>query len=113
MPLKNGNINTENQSAKGDALKDVRVLNDDDTTFGLPGMIFYGGLAMFGALIFVMRSAWYFPAVAAVIYFMAMFPIHENDPRGLWNWLGALKRPAYWSGGKVTRRWLEVLEEKE
>ncbi len=90
-------------------LREVQVLSQDQLTSGLPTKIFGGGLALSVAFMFILP--WYIGVLFGVVYFFAMYSIHENDSRAIVAWRRALtKRSNYWSAGQVKRKRFNVID---
>lgn len=89
----------EDSNLKDDALRDSSVINDDGLLFGLPSTIFIGGVAL--SIVFIFMLHWAVGAVFGVVYFLAMYGIHEEDPKALRGWMNAAlsRRKDAWSGG--------------
>jgi hypothetical protein len=101
----------DDTTVNGQALRDVRVMNDEGLTFGLPGPLFFGGLALSGAFAFLLP--WFVGVLFGIVYFMAMYGIHTNDPKALTAWVEALNRCNVWSGGTNKGRQIFYLSEGE
>jgi type IV secretory pathway TrbD component len=80
-----------------DSLKDIRVLNDPDLTFGLPKKLFWGGIAI--TLAFTYMLPWYIGLMFGMVYFATAYAIHKDDPHALPMWTRALRRGTHWSAG--------------
>lgn len=88
----------EDSNLKDDALRDSSVINDDGLILGLPSTIFIGGVVF--SLLFGAVLHWVIGVVFAVVYFIAMYSIHEDDPKALRGWTNAAlrRRKDAWSG---------------
>lgn len=84
---------------KDDALRDTSVINDHSAVLGLPTAIFGGGVVF--TLLFAVVLHWTVGIVFGIVYFIAMYSIHEDDPKALRGWLNAAarRRKEAWSGG--------------
>jgi hypothetical protein len=90
-------------------LREVQVLSHEQLILGLPSKIFGGGLALSVAFMFILP--WYIGVIFGVIYFFAMYTIHEKDSRAIIAWRRALtKRSNYWSAGQIKRKRFIVID---
>jgi hypothetical protein len=84
-------------------LKEVQVFTQDQTTYGLPTQIFFGGLVTTVGLIFTLP--WFFGALFGVVFFFSMYSIHKTDTRAIVAWSRSVYRRANsWSAGFVRRK---------
>jgi hypothetical protein len=95
------------------SLKDVSVMNDDGETLGLPSSLFFLGVAT--TLVFTFMLRWYIGAAFGLVYFLAMYTIHDEDPKALQSWADALlgRRHVVWSGGKFKNRRIFIIDKKD
>ncbi|RZI40353.1 hypothetical protein EGT07_23715 [Herbaspirillum sp. HC18] len=101
----------DERDQKDQSLKDVRIMNDEGLTFGLPGTLFWGGVAL--TLVFAFILPIIFGVAFGLVYFMAMYGIHTNDPKALEAWVEAMGRNTVWSGGSHKGRQISYLLERE
>lgn len=102
---------TDEKDQQNQSLKDVRIMNDEGLTYGLPSTLFFGGLAL--STVFVLVLPWITGVAFALVYFLAMYQIHANDPKALQAWAEAMRRCSVWSGGSHKGRQIFYLLERE
>ena len=98
---------------KDDALRDSYVINDDGLVWGLPAAIFGGGMLF--SVLFAVVLHWLIGLVFGAVYFMAMYRIHEDDPKALRGWIEAAtrRRKDAWSGGVHKGRKIYFFDTKD
>lgn len=102
---------SENHHNQGDALKDIRVLNDPDLAFGLPKKLFWGGIAL--TLVFGYMLPWVIGVLFGMVYFATAYAIHKDDPHALAMWTRALRRGTHSSAGSYRLRRIRYFHIKE
>lgn len=92
-------VDDGDSTLKDDALRDATVINDDQLVLGLPAPIFWGGVVF--SLMFGLVLYWAVGIGFGAVYFLAMYGIHEDDPKALRGWVNAAlrRRKEAWSGG--------------
>lgn len=82
------------------AVRNVRAFHDDNLIVGIPQGFFMGGLVVMVVSYLVFGFFW-LPPVMGVAYYVPMYAIHKEDPKGLDIWLGALSsRTLAWESGQ-------------
>ncbi len=92
----------EQSQQRDNSLLEIRAMNDDGLTFGLPMSLFWGGLGLCIAFSFILM--WWIGFLFGFVYFSAMYAIHADDPRAVEAWRRAYGRPKIWSGGVALKR---------
>ncbi|WP_395398584.1 hypothetical protein ACHMW6_00195 (plasmid) [Pseudoduganella sp. UC29_106] len=106
-------IEESNERLDKDALRHVSTINDEDLKLGIPSKWFYGGAAM--SLILGVAVLWYIGILFALVYFLTMHSIHEDDPKALDGWLRLLM-PGHkdrWIGGEHVVRQVVFIDKEE
>ena len=107
----NESDNKNNQ--QNDALKNIGIMNDEDTKFGIPNTLFFGGIGL--SLVFCFMLRWWTGLAFAIVWFLTMYEIHKDDPHALKAWINAavLKRCDIWTSGTHKQRIIYLLGDEE
>ncbi len=84
------------------AVRNVRAFHDDHLILGIPQGLFMGGMVVMVMAYLIMGVFW-LPVVAGVAYYLPMYAMHKDDPKGLTIWVAALaSRTLAWESGQRT-----------
>lgn len=113
MKQQTSNSSDEDSQLLSDSLKHVSVMNDEGETFGLPSLIFAGGVTLTLTLAFLLPI--WAGVLFAGVYFPAMYSIHKDDPKAFEGWVNAAlkKRKEIWSGGTYKGRKIFIIDNKD
>ena len=82
------------------AIRNVRAFHDDNLILGIPQGLFMGGLVVM-VMAYLIFSLFWLPLVVAMLYYVPLYAIHKDDPKGLTIWLAALSsRTLVWESGR-------------
>jgi hypothetical protein len=95
-------------------LRDLNVINDENLTFGIPAKFFWLGFVSTIAFAVVLRAVWFLAPLWMLVYYLAIFGIHKDNPNAARAWQRALfRRPVVWGAGNHKKRTFIFLSNRE